>query len=71
MRWIFFFICERIIIIFFISTKLVGKPIDVEKIPEPTDEDVQKVHQKYIEELTDLFNEHKAQYGPNLTLNII
>lgn len=45
------------------SLFLVGKPIDVEKIPEPTEEDIIKLHDTYIEKLTALFEEHKMKYG--------
>ncbi|GFU56972.1 2-acylglycerol O-acyltransferase 1 [Nephila pilipes] len=49
-------------------TVIIGKPIDVEKISEPTDDDIKKLHQKYIDSLTALFEEHKVKYGPNLKL---
>lgn len=41
---------------------VVGKPIRVEKMDSPTDEDVDKLHQIYIMEVTSLFDEHKAKY---------
>lgn len=49
-------------------TVIIGKPIDTEKILEPTDDDIKKLHQKYIDSLTALFEEHKAKYGSNLKL---
>ncbi|GFY64037.1 2-acylglycerol O-acyltransferase 1 [Trichonephila inaurata madagascariensis] len=49
-------------------TVIIGKPIDVEKIPEPTDDDIKNLHQKYIDSLTALFEEHKVKHGPNLKL---
>ncbi|XP_067889181.1 2-acylglycerol O-acyltransferase 2 [Heterodontus francisci] len=41
---------------------VVGKPIDVEKKENPTEEEINEVHQKYIEELGKLFEEHKTKY---------
>ncbi|KAF8791446.1 2-acylglycerol O-acyltransferase 2-like [Argiope bruennichi] len=49
-------------------TVIIGKPIDVEKISEPTEEDVKTLHQKYIDDLTSLFEEHKKKYAPDLKL---
>ncbi|GIX67579.1 2-acylglycerol O-acyltransferase 1 [Caerostris extrusa] len=49
-------------------TVIIGKPIDVEKISEPTDEDIKTLHQKYVDSLTALFEEHKGKYGPDLKL---
>lgn len=42
---------------------VVGKPIDVEKMSNPTQEDIDKLHQKYLDCLKELFEEHKTQYG--------
>jgi len=42
---------------------VVGKPIRVEKIENPTDEQLQEMHQKYIDALIALFEEHKQKYG--------
>ncbi|XP_067122256.1 LOW QUALITY PROTEIN: 2-acylglycerol O-acyltransferase 2-like [Centruroides vittatus] len=42
---------------------VVGKPIEVEKTENPTDEQIQKLHQAYIESLQQLFDEHKDKYG--------
>ncbi|XP_048450458.1 2-acylglycerol O-acyltransferase 2-A-like [Rhincodon typus] len=41
---------------------VVGKPIDVEKKENPTQQEIDETHQKYIEELIKLFEEHKAKY---------
>uniref|UniRef100_A0A2L2Y2A0 Acyltransferase n=1 Tax=Parasteatoda tepidariorum TaxID=114398 RepID=A0A2L2Y2A0_PARTP len=49
---------------------VIGKPIDVEKIPHPTEEDINKLHQKYIDSLTALFEEHKVKYSPDVQLII-
>nr|XP_006637644.2 PREDICTED: 2-acylglycerol O-acyltransferase 1 [Lepisosteus oculatus] len=42
---------------------IVGKPIEVEQNANPSAEEVDKLHSKYLEELTQLFEQHKAQYG--------
>ncbi|XP_020239182.1 diacylglycerol O-acyltransferase 2D-like isoform X2 [Cajanus cajan] len=51
---------------------VVGRPIKVEKNPQPTMDQVAKVHNQFVDELQDLFNRHKAQAGyTNLELKII
>ncbi|PIO69461.1 diacylglycerol acyltransferase [Teladorsagia circumcincta] len=42
---------------------VVGAPIDVPQILEPTNEDVDRVHRQYCEALTELFEEHKIHFG--------
>ncbi|XP_029837364.3 2-acylglycerol O-acyltransferase 2 isoform X1 [Ixodes scapularis] len=42
---------------------VMGKPIGVPKIEDPTAEDVSIWHEKYITALTELFEEHKAKCG--------
>ncbi|XP_014286026.1 2-acylglycerol O-acyltransferase 1 [Halyomorpha halys] len=44
---------------------VVGKAIDVPKIPYPTDEEIEKYHTQFSEELITLFNEHKDKYTEN------
>ncbi|KAG5678467.1 hypothetical protein PVAND_008137 [Polypedilum vanderplanki] len=44
---------------------IVGAPIAVEKILSPSKEDIDNLHQKFIEELEKLFEEHKRKYIPN------
>ena len=41
----------------------VGKPIEVQKTPDPSQEEVDKLHQRYIKELCDLFEAHKLKYN--------
>ncbi|XP_043548420.1 2-acylglycerol O-acyltransferase 2 [Chiloscyllium plagiosum] len=41
---------------------VVGKPIDMEKKENPTQQEIDEIHQKYIEELIKLFEEHKTKY---------
>ncbi|RDX72435.1 Diacylglycerol O-acyltransferase 2D, partial [Mucuna pruriens] len=51
---------------------VVGRPIELEKNPEPTMEQVTKVHSHFIEALQDLFDRHKSQAGyTNLELKIV
>lgn len=42
---------------------VVGKPIRVPTIENPSAEDVSFWHERYILALTELFDEHKAKYG--------
>lgn len=41
----------------------VGKPIDVKQNKEPTDEEISSLHNIYVENLRQLYDEHKDQYG--------
>lgn len=40
-----------------------GKPIVVEKVENPTLEDVNKVHEQYVAELVRIFDKYKGKYG--------
>ncbi|NWI31591.1 MOGT2 acyltransferase, partial [Sula dactylatra] len=42
---------------------VVGKPIPVQRKHRPSEEEVDRVHQKYLNELCKLFEEHKAKYN--------
>uniref|UniRef100_V9LA94 2-acylglycerol O-acyltransferase 2-A n=1 Tax=Callorhinchus milii TaxID=7868 RepID=V9LA94_CALMI len=42
---------------------VVGKAIEVEKKESPTQEDIDTLHQKYMEELFRLFEDHKTKYN--------
>ncbi|NXH10157.1 MOGT2 acyltransferase, partial [Bucco capensis] len=42
---------------------VVGKPIPVQRKPRPSEEEVDQVHQKYLTELSKLFEEHKAKHN--------
>jgi len=43
----------------------VGTPIPIQKVPEPTEEQINELHQKFTEELTALFETKKHFYLPN------
>lgn len=40
-----------------------GRPIPVEKNEKPTAEELDVFHQRYMDELSRLFDEHKGNYG--------
>ncbi|XP_054368108.1 2-acylglycerol O-acyltransferase 2 isoform X2 [Mirounga angustirostris] len=44
-------------------TTVVGKPIEVQKTLYPSQKEVDKLHQRYIKELCDLFEAHKLKYN--------
>lgn len=49
---------------------IVGSPVKVPHIAEPTDEQVVAARAKYVVALTALFEEHKAKYGCPLSLSL-
>ncbi|XP_024148488.1 2-acylglycerol O-acyltransferase 2-A-like [Oryzias melastigma] len=42
---------------------VVGKPIPVVQNPSPSSEDINGLHQVYLENLTELFEHHKLTFG--------
>lgn len=45
------------------SLSAVGRPIPVQQTQDPSPEQVEELHQTYLEELSKLFEEHKGNYG--------
>ncbi|PIO59151.1 hypothetical protein TELCIR_19393, partial [Teladorsagia circumcincta] len=41
---------------------VVGAPIAVPMVSEPTDEEVERVHRQYCEALTELFEQYKTRF---------
>jgi len=52
-------------------TTVVGRPIELPRIPEPLPTDVDYWHAKYIEALKELFEQTAPKYGPGLTLELL
>jgi hypothetical protein len=46
-----------------VLNQVVGKPIPVERKEEPTEAEVDQLHQAYMDELVRIFNKYKWQYG--------
>ncbi|XP_012501030.1 PREDICTED: 2-acylglycerol O-acyltransferase 2 [Propithecus coquereli] len=44
-------------------TTVVGKPIEVQKTLQPSEEEVNQLHQRYIKELYNLFEAHKLKFN--------
>ncbi|KAJ3628196.1 hypothetical protein MTP99_015519 [Tenebrio molitor] len=44
------------------ATTVVGAPIEITKIANPTNEQVEELHRKFVESLTALFEEYKYKY---------
>jgi hypothetical protein len=42
---------------------VVGSPIHLEKNPDPTTEEIDRVHAEYVKSLVELFEAHKHKYG--------
>ena len=50
---------------------VIGAPIHTEKIVDPSQEDIDRVHAAYVEEVQKLYDNYKDNYGdPNVTLDI-
>lgn len=49
---------------------LVGKPIFVEKVEEPSYKQISDLHKKYCQELSSLFDAHKQKYGVPATAKL-
>ncbi len=46
-----------------VVTVSVGRAIPVPRTSEPTAEQIDKIHQQYMDSLGELFEEHKLKYG--------
>ncbi|CAG7825141.1 unnamed protein product [Allacma fusca] len=44
-------------------TSVVGKPITTEKNANPSQEEIDRIHKCYLDNLVDLFDQHKGLYG--------
>lgn len=44
--------------------EVVGDPISIAKIENPTQEEIDRVHALYIARLRELFDQHKAKFDP-------
>uniref|UniRef100_A0A8R1IA99 Acyltransferase n=1 Tax=Caenorhabditis japonica TaxID=281687 RepID=A0A8R1IA99_CAEJA len=42
---------------------VIGAPIPVQKVESPSKEQINELHQVYIQKLTELFDEHKTRFG--------
>jgi len=40
-----------------------GKPIETKHTPNPTEEQVRAVHAQYVDEITRIFEQYKADFG--------
>lgn len=46
-----------------LSLPSVGKPIPVVQTPSPSSEDIESLHKVYLQNLAELFEQHKRSYG--------
>ena len=51
------------LIFYFLHLLSVGAPIDCEKCEEPSQEEVDALHDKYMKGLVQLFEDNKTKYG--------
>jgi len=42
---------------------VVGSPLEVDKVVSPTEDEVDQVHQQYMDHLVSLFEAHKSDHG--------
>ncbi|XP_031568899.1 2-acylglycerol O-acyltransferase 2-A-like [Actinia tenebrosa] len=52
-------------------TVIVGAPIEVEKVAFPTYDEIDELHSAYVDELKELFDKHKVQYGVHKDTQLI
>ena len=58
-----YIVVNSVMVSLFLST--VGSPISVSKIECPTQEDIDKLHARYIDELKGLYEKYKDKYHPS------
>ena len=63
--------CSNLNMPFIVPVFPVGKPIDVDKVPEPTKEQVDELHERYMAALTELFEAHKMECGAEESSQLI
>ena len=44
-------------------TVVVGKPLEVAKVENPSREEIADLHQRYVQAITDLYEEYNPKYG--------
>ena len=54
-------------------TVVVGKPLDCQNIKckNPSDELVTKIHKQYMDDVVELYNKYKEEYGKNIPIEIV
>ncbi|CAI5442072.1 unnamed protein product [Caenorhabditis angaria] len=50
---------------------VVGAPIEVAKVENPTKQEIDELHEKYLEKLVELFDAHKEKYGVDKDTRLI
>ncbi|PIC41535.1 hypothetical protein B9Z55_008920 [Caenorhabditis nigoni] len=50
---------------------VIGAPITVEKTENPTNEQIEKLHEKYVEKLVELFEGHKQRFGVSKNVKLV
>lgn len=63
MHLLSFHFCHNYLSIYIISVSLVGAPIKINKVENPSEEEIDKFHQLYLEGLEKVFEDHKTKYG--------
>ena len=46
-----------------VSVFVVGSPLQIDRVANPTEDQIDEVHQKYVDHLVSLFEAHKSTYG--------
>lgn len=59
-----FYFASLVLLSFFLNS-LVGEPIEVPKVENPSQELIKEYHEKFFSALFDLFEKYKEQYDMN------